>query len=142
VVPGEVVARIGAGRAVKLIELFYATVLRQPELQIYFDGTRTAGVPVDVDELRNHFLQFVVVAFGGGAVYKDMPLRQALSHAHKKLNVSRAHYRLTIGIFVTAMHAVRPAIDEATVRAVIAGIRPFESFVVSDGEPSEDDDET
>jgi truncated hemoglobin YjbI len=132
--PQEVVDRIGVERAVELVTTFYQLMLSQPELVVYFDGTRTGGIPVDVESLRGHFLAFVVSAFTGEQQYKDKPLRQALRDAHKKLDISGEHWRMTVDIFVTAMRMVEPPIEEPTIRAVVTGIAPYHDDVVSDKE--------
>lgn len=132
--PQEVVDRIGGARAVELVATFYQLMLSQPELVIYFDGTRTGGIPVDVESLREHFLAFVVAAFTGQQQYKDKPLRQALRDSHKKLDVSGEHWRMTVDIFVTAMRMVEPPIEEPTIRAVVTGIAPYQDDVVTERE--------
>lgn len=127
--PQEVVERLGAGRAVELVTIFYDLMLREPELRIYFDGTRTDGIPVDVSSLMDHFLQFVVAAFTGVQEYKGRPLREALREAHQRLGISIRHWKMTVGIFVTAMNMVE--VDEPTIKAVVVGIAPFEEDVVA-----------
>jgi truncated hemoglobin YjbI len=129
--PDEVVERIGATRAVELVHTFYDLMLDQPELVVYFDGTRTGGVPIDLNSLRDHFLQFVVAAFTGMDTYRDRPLHQALEEAHQRLRISFEHWQLTVSIFVTAMHFVE--VDAPTIKAVVVGIAAFESAVVFQG---------
>lgn len=140
--PIEVVDRIGLERAVELVATFYQLMLSQPELVIYFDGTRTGGIPVDIASLREHFLAFVVAAFTGNQQYKDKPLRAALRDAHQKLVISEEHWRMTIDIFVTAMRMVEPPIEEPTIRAVVTGIAPYQPDVVSDEEPRAQEENT
>jgi truncated hemoglobin YjbI len=132
--PKEVVDRLGAERAVELIARFYQLMLSQPELAVYFDGSRTAGVPVDVESLREHFLAFLVAAFTGAREYRGQPLPQALRGAHKRLAITDEHWRMTIGIFTTAMRLVEPPVPESTIRAVVTGIAPYHDDVVGDGE--------
>lgn len=127
--PLEVVERIGEARAIELVTIFYDLMLREPELRIYFDGTRTDGIPVDVHGLMDHFLQFVVAAFTGMQEYKGRPLREALQEAHQRLGISIRHWKMTVGIFVTSMNMVD--IDAPTIKAVVVGISPFEPDIVA-----------
>lgn len=127
--PLEVVQRIGEGRAVELVAIFYDLMLQEPELRIYFDGTKTDGIPVDIDSLMQHFLSFVVAAFTGVQEYKGRPLRAALSEAHQPLGITVRHWKMTVGIFVTSMNMVE--IDQPTIKAVVVGIAPYEADVVT-----------
>lgn len=129
--PEELVDRLGAQRAIDMVELFYRLVLREPELATYFDGTKTGGVPVDMRAQREHFLHFVVQAFTGEPVYRGRSLRSA----HEHLRIPEAHWRLVISLFVTALNLVEPKVAQRDVNALLVGIAPFHDEIVVDPEP-------
>ncbi|MBW8803034.1 MAG: group 1 truncated hemoglobin [Catenulispora sp. 13_1_20CM_3_70_7] len=82
----------GAPALAAAVEIFYARVLADPELEGYFEG-------VDLERLKAHQRSFLAAAIGGSEIYAGRQMKEA----HAPLGIRQKHFDRVVGHLVDTL---------------------------------------
>ncbi|MET8248075.1 group 1 truncated hemoglobin [Streptomyces sp. NPDC005202] len=115
----SLIEQLGGEAAVEaVVDVFYAKVLADPDLEPYFAG-------VDIDRLKGHQRRFVGQALGATRPYSGRSMHKA--HAH--LSVTEGAFSRVVEHLAASLSEV--GVDEATIGAVAEKLLPLKQDIVT-----------